>query len=127
MNTQELIDRYIQIRDKKTELSEKQKADMARINNALGKIETMLMEQMEDIGSESIKTPAGTCYRSMRTSVKVEDRDTFLNYARENDAWDLLEFRAAKKDVEVFLEEHQDIPPGLSIRRDAMVGVRRPS
>ena len=127
MNAQELIDRYIQIRSAKEELAKKQKADNARINSALDKIETMLMTQMEDIGSDSIKTKAGTCYRSIRTSVKVEDRDTFLDFVRTNEAWDLLESRAAKKDVETFLEEHQDIPPGLSIRRDAIVGVRRPS
>ena len=127
MNAQELIDRYIQIRSAKEELAKKQKADNARINNALDKIEAMLMAQMEDIGSDSIKTKAGTCYRSIRTSVKVEDRETFLDFVKTNEAWELLESRAAKKDVETFLEEHQDIPPGLSIRRDAIVGVRRPS
>lgn len=127
MNAQDLINRYIEIRDKKEEIAKDQKVVMARINTALGKIETMLMEQLEAAGSESIKTKSGTCYRSIRTSVKVEDRDSFLNFIRENNAWDLLESRAAKKDVESFLEEHQDLPPGLSIRRDAVIGVRRPS
>jgi hypothetical protein len=127
MNTHDLIGRYIEIRDRKEEIAKEQKAVMARINSALSKIETILMEQLESAGSESIKTSAGTCYRSIRTSVKVEDREQFLDYIRSNEAWDLLESRAAKKDVEAFLEEHQDIPPGLSIRRDAIIGVRRPS
>jgi hypothetical protein len=125
MNTHDLIDRYIAIRDKKEEIAAEQKAVMARINNALSKIEKLLMEQLEEAGSESIRTPAGTCYRSIRTSVRVEDRDQFLDYVRENEAWDLLESRAAKKDVETFLEEHQDLPPGISVRRDAVVNIRR--
>lgn len=127
MNTHELIDRYIAIRDKKEAIAKEQKAVMARINSALERIETMLMDQLETAGSESIRTPAGTAYRSVRTSVKVEDRDQFLDYVRQHEGWDLLESRASKKDVESFLEEHQDLPPGLSVRRDAVINVRRPS
>ena len=127
MNTHDLVDRYVAIRDKKEEIAAEQKAVMARLNKALSKIETLLMEHLEQAGSESIKTSAGTCYRSVRTSVKVEDREQFLDYVRTNQAWDLLESRAAKKDVEAFLEEHQDLPPGVSVRRDAVVNVRRPS
>jgi len=127
MNTQELIDRYIQIRAAKEQLAKKQKADNARINNVLEKIEKLLMNQMEQLGSDSIKTKAGTCYRSIRTSVKVEDRDCFLDFVKSNEAWELLESRAAKSNVEQFLEQHQDIPPGLSIRRDAVVNIRRPN
>ena len=127
MNAQELIQKYIQIRDKKDEIAKEQKAVMARINHALTKIEGMLMEQLEASGSESMKTHAGTCYRSIRSSVTVEDREVFLDYVRQHEAWDLLESRAAKKDVEAFLEEHEDIPPGLRIRRDAVINVRRPS
>jgi len=127
MNAQELIGKYIQIRDAKDELSKKQKADMARINTVLDKIEKMLMEQMQEIGSDSIKTKAGTCYQSIRASVRVEDREKFLNFVRENEAWDLLESRASKREVEQFLETNQDIPPGVSISRESIVGVRRPS
>ena len=127
MNAQELIDRYVQIRAAKEQLAKKQKADNARINTVMEKIERVLMEQMEQIGSDSIKTKAGTCYRSIRTSVKVEDRDSFLDFVKSNEAWELLESRAAKSNVEQFLEQHQDIPPGLSIRRDAVVNIRRPS
>jgi len=127
MNAHELINKYIQIRDAKEELSKKQRADMARINVVLTKIEKMLMEQMQEQGSDSIKTKAGTCYQSIRTSVKVEDRTRFIDFVRENEAWDLLESRASKKEVEQFLEANQDIPEGISISREAIVGVRRPS
>jgi hypothetical protein len=48
-----------------------------------------------------------------------------MDYVTNNGAFDLLDVRANKTAVEGFLDEHQDLPPGVNVRREIAVGFRR--
>lgn len=124
-NISELVAKYIAIRDKKAEIVADQKGVLDRINHALSRIEASMLEAMQGLGVESMRTPSGTAYQSTRTSAKVEDREAFLTFVRENEAWAFLESRANKTAVEEFLTEHQELPPGITITKKLTVGIRR--
>jgi hypothetical protein len=80
---------------------------------------------MQATGLENLPGGGGTAYRTTRTSVTVDDWDTFLGWVREHNAWHTLERRASKLAVEEYLEEQQELPPGLSLARAVAVNVRK--
>lgn len=121
----ELIGKYIKIRDTKAQLAEKQKAEMARFNNALAQIERLLLDEMNIAKSEAVRTHHGTAYRTVETSVTVADRELFLKFVREGENYVFLDLKANKSAVKAFLESEQALPPGVNVVSRAVVNVRR--
>ncbi|WP_440264809.1 hypothetical protein [Duodenibacillus massiliensis] len=124
-NVETIVAAYIQVRDQKAELKAKQAEEMKRFDEALDKLEGMALAALQQAGAESLRTPAGTVYQSTRTSATVADKSAFMDYVKDNGAYDLLDVRANKTAVEDFLSQHQDTPPGVVIRREVTVGFRR--
>ena len=124
-NVETIVAAYIQGRDQKAELKAKQAEEMKRFDEALDKLEGMALAALQQAGAESLRTSAGTVYQSTRTSATVADKSAFMDYVKDNSAYDLLDVRANKTAVEDFLSQHQDTPPGVVIRREVTVGFRR--
>ena len=125
VNVETIVAAYIQVRDQKAELKAKQAEEMKRFDEALDKLEGMALAALQQAGAESLRTSAGTVYQSTRTSATVADKSAFMDYVKDNGAYDLLDVRANKTAVEDFLSQHQDTPPGVVIRREVTVGFRR--
>lgn len=120
-----VVERYVALRDKKAELK-KQFEDQARVlTEAMDRLEAAILQTLNEQGVESVRTAAGTAYKSTSTSVTVADRDMFREYIVTNGAWELADIRAAKKAVEEFRAANDDIPPGLNWSQATQVGVRR--
>jgi hypothetical protein len=125
MSPGELIASYLKLRDKKRLLEEEHKKVLAPFNEALGKIELELARIMEETGLDNLPGGGGTAYRTIRSSVTVNDWDTFLAWVTSTGNWHMLEHRASKIAVEEVLDETQTLPPGLSINRAMTVNVRK--
>lgn len=125
MKLDDLIKKYLKLRDAKSELEAKHKAETQRYTQAMTKIEQLLLAEFNETGQDSAKTAVGTAYKSVRTSAKVADRDAFLDFVRENDAWGFVENRVNKTAVEEFLAEHEQLPPGVDVTRSATINIRR--
>lgn len=123
--TDQLIERYVAIRDGKERLEAAHKQEVARYKKAMEKIEGLLMDRMNADGEESKRTQHGTCYKSVKVTAKVADRDAFLAFVQEHNAWDFVESRVNGKEVERYAEEHDELPPGVTTTRFVKVGVRR--
>lgn len=122
---EELVEKYIELRDKKAQLSAAFKQKTAKLDAVLDKIEGVLLQQFKDLGMESVRTKAGTAYKSTRTSATVADWDQTLDYIRRKELWNMLDKRVNKAAVEQFKEEHDDLPPGVNWREEVVVNVRR--
>ena len=125
MNVNEIVDRYIALRDRKAVLRKEYDDKVANIDKILEKAEAVMLKRFEEMGVESIKTAAGTVYKSTRTSATVGDWDAFLAHVRQTEAWEMLEHRAAKRAVEEFKAANDDLPPGINWRAEVVVNVRR--
>ena len=122
---EDIVRAYVSIRDSVAEIKARQKAELEPYAQALAKLEGQMMTILVDAGVDSMKTPAGTAYRSEKTSVTIADKSAFMDYIQSNGAFDLLDVRANKTAVEGYMAEHQDLPPGVNIRREASVNFRR--
>ena len=121
----DIVAAYVRLRDQKAELKAQQAEAMKPYDEALAKLEAEALQILSDTGVESMKTSAGTVYKSVATSATVQDKSAFMDYIREHLAFDLLDVRANKTAVQDFVTENQDTPPGVIIRREMKVGFRR--
>lgn len=125
MDVKTAIAKYIEIRDRKDRLKEKHKAELQKYNDALAKIEAALLKFLHKTGQTSSKGTGGTAFIKQRTSDTVTDPVAYMNYIRENEAYDLLESRVAKAALDQFIEEHGDLPPGVRRTIEQQVQIRR--
>lgn len=121
----DIVAAYVRLRDQKAELKAQQAEAMKPYDEALAKLEAEALQILSDTGVESMKTSAGTVYKSVATSATVQDKSAFMDYIKEHQAFDLLDVRANKTAVQDFVTENQDTPPGVVIRREMKVGFRR--
>lgn len=121
MKFSDAIKRYIELRDQRAQL----KVQSALLKEEMDKIESKILAAFQKLGVDSTKTEFGTAYTTTQTSTKVSDKETFMNFVRENDEFELLEVRAAKLAVEHYKEINGDLPPGISWQQETVVNVRQ--
>jgi hypothetical protein len=120
-----IIERYVQLRDRKAELKAAFDASVAEINAGLERLEGAILDTLTAQGVESVRTGAGTAYKSISTSVTAADGELFMQWCLANDRLDMLEKRPSKTAVEAYKAANDDLPPGINWKSAVSVGVRR--
>lgn len=124
---EQIVERYIALRDKKTDLKGDYEKKVAAVDQALERIEMFLLKHLNDNSAESVRTGAGTFFKSARTSATAADWDAVSAWIQEDPEtrWAMLEKRVSKGFVEAYEAEHNDLPPGVNVRKETTVNVRR--
>ena len=125
MKLSDAVKLYIQLRDKKAELKAEYEAKVADIDEQLNKLEAKLLQVFNETGMDSVRTEFGTAYVSTRNSVSVADRDAFLSFIRETGDFSLLEVRPSRSAVPEFAAANGEPPPGVTMRTERVVNIRR--
>ena len=125
MKISEVLEIYVQTRDKKAEMEAAHKEAFKSINAKIGKIEAALLEVMNETGIDSIKTALGTAYKSTRNSATVADKEAFWDFVVANNEYGLVDKRVSKTAVEQYLEQHQQLPAGINWRVETTINFRR--
>lgn len=126
MNLDDVVGKYIELRDRKAQMKKEFSVKVEKIDEAMAKIENAILATFDKMGGvQSIRTTHGTPYVNLRESVTVADRDNYFDFVRENEAWDMLESRANKTAVLQYKEEHGELPPGLNYRAERTINIKR--
>ena len=126
MKLSEAVTLYIQLRDKKAQMKSDFDASVAPINDKMEKLEAKLLDVFNKTGMDSVKTEHGTAYTAVRTTASVADREAFMEFVKANEEWSLIEVRAAKTAIEQFRDNNdKELPPGINIRSERVVNIRR--
>lgn len=121
----EVVSRYVTLRDQKKVLKDQFDASVADIDTALEKLENYLLKNLQAQGVESVKTSAGTAYIANKTSATVGDREAFVAWIKSTDNWAVADVKANKTAIKEFRDEHDNLPPGVNWTEMRAVGVRR--
>lgn len=121
----DMIGRYVRLRDKKKELNAEHAKNIAKYDQAMDTLEAWLLEHMQQTKLRTLRGDHGTAYQSKRTSATVSNWQEFLTYVIEHDAWDLLEHRVAKLAAEALVEETKQPIPGVDMTSEVCVNVRK--
>jgi len=126
MKLSEAVTLYIQLRDKKAQMKSDFEASVAPINDKMEKLEAKLLDVFNKTGMDSVRTEHGTAYTAVRTTASVADREAFMEFVKANEEWSLLEVRASKTAIEQFRDSNDnELPPGVNIRSERVVNIRR--
>lgn len=128
MKLSDAVSLYIQLRDQKAQMKADFDAKVAPLQEKMDKLEAKLLEVFNKTGMDSVKTEFGTAYATVRSTASVADRDIFMDFIKAREEWSLLEVRVNKTAVEQFRAANDDeLPPGVNIREERVVNVRRSS
>jgi len=117
---------YIKMRDKRKELLAEFEAQDSKIEAQMEMVAEELLKLCKDIGADSIKTAAGTVFRSVRTRYETTDWESMYNFILEHDIPQVLERRISTTNMKQFLDENPTLMPvGMNINNKYTVTVRR--
>ncbi len=116
---------YIKLRDTKKQKDDEHKESLKKLVAAMDKIEAGILEFLNSSGANSIASDAGTAYKSTQISATVEDKELFMSFVKETDQFEALDIKANKTFVKDYMEENQEVPPGVKVSQMSTIGVQR--
>jgi hypothetical protein len=125
MKTEQLLDIYIQLRDRRAQRKKAYEAEDEKDKGYQEQIENMFMKRFAEEGITQVKGPSGTAYQSTKTTVSAADKDLFLEFVRKNELWHMLVVKPMQSAVEEYLANHDELPPGVNMQKCLTIGVRR--
>lgn len=125
MDIEKLVDGYVRARDKKAELKAAFTKKTAALDEWMTRAEGVILQELQAQNLESVRTAAGTAYKSVQSSATVADWDSVLGFIKENDAWTMLERKVNKTAVQEYRSMNNDLPPGVNWREEVVVNIRR--
>ena len=127
MNTEELVEAYLNLRTQRDLLQQQYEAEDAALKADMSKLETAMLEVCNSINADSIKTSHGTVMRKINERFFCQDWDGFYKYVLDNEAVQLLERRIHQGNFKQHLKdiEGDGLPPGVNVMREFGVTVRR--
>lgn len=122
-----LVSAYINIRDERDRRRAEWEISDKNLVSQLETIEAALLEHCTAVGADSMRTPAGTVIRSVKSRYWTNDWDSMYKFIHEHNAFPLLEKRLHQTHMKEFLEQNPGVQPlGLNVERQYSVVVRRP-
>lgn len=126
MKDSQLVELYIKVRDRRAQRKAAFDNEDTDDKSRQEKIEAILLVRFEESGLESVRTAAGTAYKSSKTSVAIADKEAFFfDWIIPNKAWEFLDLKANKSSIVEYKKINNDLPPGINWREEVTINVRR--
>ena len=123
---EKLTNAYIKIRDKRSELSAKFKEEDGILAEQQDKIKRALLDYCKEQGVDSVRTPAGLFYRTVKQRYWTNDWESMQKFIMEHNVPEFFEKRLNQTNVKQFIEENPDlVPAGLNVDSEYVVSVRK--
>jgi hypothetical protein len=119
------IAQYVGLRDKIAAMDKAHKEKMAPFREMLDTLGGVLLTHLDNIAADSVATPSGTVYKTVKNSASIADGAAFFDFVTKNKEFDLLDKKANVTAVMEFIEQHNSPPPGVNFSSVVVVGVRR--
>ena len=127
MNTEELVEAYINLRNAREKLLTQYEVEDEKLQKEMALLEKSLLEICNTVNADSIKTAHGTVMRKLNERFFCQDWDNFYKYVLDNEAVQLLERRIHQSNFREHLKEIEGdgLPPGVNVMREYGVSVRK--
>ncbi len=123
---EKLVKIYLKIKTKRSELTAAFEEQDAELEKQMKKIKSALLEHCKANNADSVRTPEGLFYRTVKRSYWTNDWESMNKFIVENEVPQLLEKRIHQGNMKEFLENNPDLlPPGLNVDSEYVITVRR--
>lgn len=121
-----LVATFIKMRDARDEIKREADDKMRDIESQMQTVNQKILDMLSAQGADSVKTPHGTAYRTVKSRYWTNDWESLYDFIAESDAFDLLEKRIHQSNMKQFLEENPALmPKGINVDSEYQVVVRR--
>ena len=129
MNTDQLVEAFIALRNERDRIRNEYEAKDAVIKEEMTTLEQALLSICNETNATSIKTDKGTVIRKLNERFFCTDWENFREYVLEHQALELLERRIHQGNFKEFIsgKEADGLPPGVNVMREFGVTVRKPT
>lgn len=124
-NIAAIIDKYIELRDAVDAINAEAKARCAEMKTAMEGIEAYMMKLSNESGQTNFGSDAGTAFVTTETRCSVSDFDQVIQFAKDNNMWDIITKAVNKTVVSQYLEKHEALPPGVNWTTQKVIQIRR--
>lgn len=125
VDVEKRVGQYVQLRDLKAELAEKQAAEMKPINDTMIMIEDELKSALLAVNADNMKTGKGTVSLSTKASASAADIDAFWTWVITQGAFDMLDKKPNLTAITEYVNANGVPPPGVNYTTFLKIGVRR--
>lgn len=125
--TDELVAKYVELRDAKEAIAAKAKADAEPITAAMDTIGSVLLDMMNKAGETTKKTKSGTAFIKVNEFIGVGEWEETLKFINDNGYQHWLKKDVAKSAVLEYMKETGLTPPGIKYSAAREVQIRRPA
>lgn len=119
------VQQYVQLRALIKSEDDAHKEKMKEKRDTLDELNNLLLSHLDKVQADSVRTKAGTVYRTAKRSASTADFAAFWNFVVKHEFWDLVDRKPNVTAVSEYLEEHQALPPGVNLNSTFVVGVRK--
>ncbi len=123
MTIDEMIQAYRALKDKKSEIENRQKLELKPIKEVMDRLEGSIHEVLKKNKISNAKTQYGTAYISTKWSSALTDPDKFMAFVVDSGLWNLLDRKSNVKAVRAYEKENKELPPGAKLDSRTVVHV----
>ena len=117
---------YLKIKAERERLSAEFKEADDKLVNQQNKIKSALLSYLKENDIKSVKTDAGTFYRTVKQKYWTSDWERMHEFILEHGVPEFLDKRLNQKNVREFLEENPDLlPKGLNVDAEFALTIRK--
>jgi hypothetical protein len=116
---------YVAVRDMKAKLEEAHKERVAQYNELLAKLEVKILQFLQEHNIDTVSSKAGTAYVRTVKSASIADGELFKGFVLNNEAFELVDWKANANAVSDYITENGAAPPGVNFSTMQKIGVRR--
>lgn len=126
VSVEKLTDIYLKIKGKRDILSRDFKQEDERLKTQQERIKRALLDYCKENDIESVRTEAGTFYRSVKTKYWTNDWASMHQFILQHEVPEFLTKSLNQANVKQFMDENPTlVPAGLNVDSEYVVSVRK--
>jgi hypothetical protein len=126
VSVEKLTDIYLKIKGKRDILSRDFKQEDERLKTQQERIKRALLDYCKENDIESVRTEAGTFYRSIKTKYWTNDWSSMHQFILQHEVPEFLTKSLNQANVKQFMDENPTlVPAGLNVDSEYVVSVRK--
>jgi hypothetical protein len=121
-----LVKVYLKMKAAHDQLTSEFKAKEAQMKSDMDKVKSALLGYCKEQGVESVRTPSGLFYRTVKKRYWTNDWEAVGRFVVEHRIPELYEKRLHQGNTQTFLTENPDLLiPGLNVDSEYSITVRK--
>lgn len=115
---------FMALRAKKAAISEEFKTQLSAVEDDMAKIEAKLLDFLNTTGLKNFSTTHGVVYTEAAYQPQLGDKGAFLDFVRDARMPELLQARVSSTALKQYIENGNEMPPGIKVNQERVVRVR---